>query len=71
MIRDSESDWSSEWQLQDDDEDHEESDVWVDCCEEYRNTTKTDDWIPWLICKLWLHEDFTKFGDLCDVSGQK
>lgn len=41
----------------------------VGCYEDYDLTTKTEDWIKCTRCSRWMHENCTKFGEICDTCG--
>ncbi|KAL3288379.1 hypothetical protein HHI36_002827 [Cryptolaemus montrouzieri] len=42
-----------------------------ECFDDYASTKSTADWIQCLMCKLWLHEDCTLYGDYCNRCGHK
>ncbi|KAL3265293.1 hypothetical protein HHI36_009503 [Cryptolaemus montrouzieri] len=42
-----------------------------ECFDDYASTKSTADWIQCLMCKLWLHEDCTLYGDYCNRCGYK
>ncbi|KAJ8718263.1 hypothetical protein PYW08_002500 [Mythimna loreyi] len=51
--------------------DESESEAYKDseckeCFEEYKKTKSTADWIQCVMCKKWLHEDCTMYGDYCN-----
>lgn len=41
-----------------------------ECFEEYKKTKSTADWIQCVMCKKWLHEDCTMYGDYCNECGR-
>ncbi|XP_022834543.1 uncharacterized protein LOC111362201 [Spodoptera litura] len=41
-----------------------------ECFEEYKKTKSTADWIQCVMCKKWLHEDCTMYGDYCNKCGR-
>ncbi|KAL3274369.1 hypothetical protein HHI36_015767 [Cryptolaemus montrouzieri] len=42
-----------------------------ECFDDYASTKSTADWIQCLMCKLWLHEDCTLYGDYCNRCAQE
>lgn len=69
---DTDSESSVDLQLQDEDNDVDSEDACcVGCGEEYSKTKKPVDWIKYIRCKLWLHEDCTKYNSFCDICGKK
>ncbi|KAL3266005.1 hypothetical protein HHI36_010194 [Cryptolaemus montrouzieri] len=65
----------SEQEFDESDSDQTKSDKVNTQCREsfddYASTKSTADWIQCLMCKLWLHEDCTLYGDCCNRCGYK
>lgn len=65
----------SEQEFDESDSDQTESDKentqCRECFDDYASTKSTADWIQCLMCKLWLHEDCTLYGDYCNRCGHK
>ncbi|KAL3278958.1 hypothetical protein HHI36_016476 [Cryptolaemus montrouzieri] len=65
----------SEQEFDESDSDQTKSDKVNTQCRErfddYASTKSTADWIQCLMCKLWLHEDCTLYGDYCNRCGNK
>lgn len=66
----SEEDDDDEPELDDDEDLTEDEDCCAGCGEQYNSTKKTVDWIRCILCNRWLHEDCTKYVNMCDLCGK-
>lgn len=42
----------------------------VECFDDYQKTKSKVDWIKCIMCRKWLHEDCTLYGDYCNQCGR-